>query len=99
MEALVSDLCIALSVMLQHEGVTAATLRKSMGEAFDQLTGETVPASVLGLLLEELCRPPDLGGFLVAGEGSQPEHDLETSRAGDMERPVAGGAANAEAKS
>ena len=59
MEALVSDLCIALSVMLQHEAVTAAGLRKSMGAAFDVRTGEPMPASILGLLLEELNRPPD----------------------------------------
>lgn len=58
MEALVSDLCIALSVMLQHEGVTAASLGKSMGETFDVRTGEPMPASILGLLLEELVRPP-----------------------------------------
>ena len=59
MEALVSDLCVALSVMLQHEGVTAAALRKSMGDTFDVRTGEPMPASILGLLLEELTRPPD----------------------------------------
>ena len=58
MEALVSDLCIALSVMLQHEGVTAASLGKSMGETFDVRTREPMPASILGLLLEELVRPP-----------------------------------------
>ena len=58
MEALVSDLCIALSVMLQHDGVTAAALGKSMGETFDVRTGEPMPASILGLLLEELARPP-----------------------------------------
>ena len=59
MEALMSDLCIALSVMLQHEGVTPAALARSMGETFDLLTGDPVPASVLGLLLEELSRPPE----------------------------------------
>ena len=58
MEALVSDLCIALSVMLQHEGVTVAALRKSMGETFDVRTGDPMPASILGLLMEELARPP-----------------------------------------
>ena len=58
MEALVSDLCIALSVMLQHEGVTVAALRKSMGESFDVRTGDPMPASILGLLMEELARPP-----------------------------------------
>ena len=59
MEALVSDLCIMLSVVLQRDGVTAAALRKSMGRTFDVRTGDPMPASILGLLLEELSRPPE----------------------------------------
>ncbi|MXX87995.1 MAG: hypothetical protein F4213_18775 [Boseongicola sp. SB0677_bin_26] len=70
MQALVSDLCIALSVMLQHEGVTAATLRRSMGRAFDLRTGEPMPASVLGLLLEELSRPPEWADAVARAEGA-----------------------------
>ena len=91
MESLVSDLCIALSVMLQHEGVAADTLRQSMGRAFDQLTGEEVPASILGLLLDELCRPPDLGGFVAGADLARDRVDgPEISRAGDADRPGAG---------
>ena len=71
MEILVSDLCIALSVMLQHEGVTAETLERSMSETFDLVTGDPVPASVLGVLLRELSRPPGFAGLLAAGEGSE----------------------------
>ncbi|MXW85609.1 MAG: hypothetical protein F4103_02560 [Boseongicola sp. SB0673_bin_14] len=70
MQALVSDLCIALSVMLQHEDVTAATLKKSMGQAFDVRTGDPMPASVLGLLLDELCRPPEWAAAIARGEGA-----------------------------
>ncbi|MDE0521987.1 MAG: hypothetical protein OXH79_08550 [Boseongicola sp.] len=44
--------------MLQHEGVTAVSLGKSMGQTFDVRTGDPMPASILGLLLEELTRPP-----------------------------------------
>ena len=58
MEALVTDLCIALSVMLQHDDVTAVDLAKSMSTAFDLHTGKENPASILGLLLNELQRPP-----------------------------------------
>ena len=58
MEVLVSDLCIALSVMLQQEGVTAESLSKSMSTAFDARTGTETPGSVLGLLLAEIARPP-----------------------------------------
>ncbi len=67
MDTLVGDLCIALSVVLQHEGVTAGALAGSMGTAFDALTGEERPASILGLLLEELARPPLWAG-LADGE-------------------------------
>ena len=76
MEALVSDLCIALSVMLQHEGVTAGGLAKSMSTAFELRTGREEPASILGLLLYELERPPawsaDLANRLRENEGEQP---------------------------
>ena len=58
LETLVSDLCIALSVMLQHDGVTAASLAKSMSAAFELRTGTEKPASILGQLLFELERPP-----------------------------------------
>lgn len=65
MEALVSDLCIALSVMLQHDGVTAATLRKSTSTAFDLRTDQPGPASILGLLLAELERTPEWSAELA----------------------------------
>ena len=71
MEALVSDLCIALSVVLQHEGVTVASLRKSMGLTFDVRTGEPMPASILGVILEELSRPPVWADAAVHPEGAE----------------------------
>ena len=75
METLVSDLCIALSVMLQHEGVTAASLAKSMSCAIELHTGREHPASILGLLLYELERPPtwsaDLANALRQTEGDK----------------------------
>ena len=93
MEALVSDLCIALSVMLQHEGVTVDTLGKSMGQAFDALTGEAVPASILGLLLDELARPPDwFGGEIgaVARTEPVPSEDYEISGDAEVDPRVSG---------
>ena len=75
MEALVSDLCIALSVMLQHEGVSAASLARSMSTAFELRTGKEKPASILGLLLHEIERPPawsaDLANRLRETSGSK----------------------------
>ena len=69
MEVLVSDLCIALSVTLQHEGLSAVALKKSMGQAFDLRTGDPMPASILGLILEELSRPPEWAIEATGGEG------------------------------
>lgn len=99
MEILVSDLCIALSVMLQHEAVTAETLGKSMSETFDLLTGDPAPASVLGVLLDELSRPPGFTGLLAAAEGTEPDPAEGTgiSGAGDVDDPAAGEAARPDA--
>ncbi len=89
MEALVSDLCIALSVMLQHGGVTAAGLAKSMGETFDVRTGDPMPASVLGVLLEELQRPPERAARMAgSGEGAGPEPAEENGISGATEADI-----------
>ncbi len=91
MEALVSDLCIAISVMLQHEGVTAASLKKSMGETFDLLTGDPMPASILGLLLEELARPPEWADPAPdPGEGSLPADEVGISGSAEVDPRAAG---------
>ena len=57
METLVSDLCIAISVFLQHEHITPDVLSKSMSQSFSFMTGKAAPASILGMLLDELRRP------------------------------------------
>lgn len=97
MEILVSDLCIALSVMLQHEGVTAETLERSMSETFDLVTGDPAPASVLGVLLKELSRPPGFAGLLAAGEGTETDTvdgtGISGAGEGDVDLPAAGEAA------
>ena len=87
-----TDLCIAISVMLQHEGVTVATLGKSMSETFDILTGESAPASVLGVLLGELSHPPGFAGLLAGGEGPLPGGEPD-SHAAEQEDGPAGGEA------
>lgn len=98
MEALVSDLCIALSVMLQHEGVTAATLGRSMGETFDLRTGDPMPASILGLLLDELSRPPEWAEAMASAEGEEgaPTEEIEFSGTGALDRPSSGEAGRRE---
>ena len=74
METLVSDLCIALSVMIQHEGITAARLCKSMSTAFDLRTGKREPGSILGLLLTELERPPAWADAVKRAQAEDREH-------------------------
>lgn len=95
MEALVSDLCIMLSVVLQIDGVTAAALRKSMGQTFDVRTGDPMPASILGLLLEELSRPPEWADDMARrAEKHGPVPADESESSGDAEvDPCASGEA------
>ena len=64
MEALLSDLCILLSILLQHEpygdgygGGTVTGLRSSLSETRHRATGTTEPGSLIGLILSELARP------------------------------------------
>lgn len=90
MEALVSDLCIALSVVLQHEGVTVASLRKSMGTAFDLRTGDPMPASILGFILEELTRPPEWADAAVRPEGAELTCDDENKTFGAGDQAASG---------
>lgn len=93
MEALVSDLCIMLSVVLQREGVTVQALRKSMGQTFDARTGDPMPASILGLLLEELSRPPEWAGDLerrAEGQGPGPADESEISGEAEVDPRAAG---------
>ena len=59
LETLVSDMCIVLSHMLQRDGMRDPSdiLRTTAREA-DPATGEIRAASLVGVLLEELRRPP-----------------------------------------
>ena len=90
MEALVSDLCIALSVFLQHEGVTVASLRKSMGTTFDVRTGDPMPASILGFILEEMSRPPEWAEAVAHLEGAELRHDDEKTTFGAGDQAASG---------
>ena len=69
LETLVSDMCIVLSHMLQHSDMPdpSEILRTAARQA-DPLTGEVRPASLVGVLLEELRKPPHWRG----GEGEAP---------------------------
>ena len=58
-ETLVSDMCIVLSHMLQRDGMPdPSDLLRSVARERDPVTGEERYASLVGVLLEELRRPP-----------------------------------------
>ena len=98
MEALISDLCIALSVMLQHEEVTARHLSRSMSRAFSERTGQAEPASVLGVLLTEIMRPPawaDAEPDTAQGAEPVPSAGGAADGAGSANTPDSGGTGGA----
>ena len=58
LEALVSDICIIMSVFLQHEDIDLATFTKSVSTGMDHRFGTERAASIVGVLLDELQKPP-----------------------------------------
>ncbi|MCY4304390.1 MAG: hypothetical protein OXC62_06370 [Aestuariivita sp.] len=65
LEALMTDICIMLSITLQQHGVTPDNLTASMSETLNVVTNQQEPASVVGLMLTELARPPLWAGELA----------------------------------
>ena len=61
LEALMTDICIAVSLMMQH-GVDPAGLIGRMTREPHFRTGEPRYASLVGLLLDEIMRPPPWAG-------------------------------------
>ncbi len=58
LEALVSDICIILSVFLQHSGVDLTAFAKSVSSVTDLHKNDEVKGSLVGVFLEELQKPP-----------------------------------------
>jgi hypothetical protein len=74
METLLRDLCIVLSVLLQHDGVDLGVFMSSISREVNIRTDQVELGSIVGVLLQELRRPPqwadELGAAGVqAGEG------------------------------
>ena len=59
METLLRDLCIVLSVLLQHDGVQVETFMSSISREVNVRNGDVELGSLVGVLLQELRRPPD----------------------------------------
>jgi len=59
LETMVCDMCIVLSHMLQHDDMPDPyRILRTIAREEDPVTGDMRPASLVGLLLEELRRPP-----------------------------------------
>ena len=70
LETLVSDMCIVLSMMLQHRDMPdPEDILGTVAREADPQTGQMVSASLVGVLLEELRKPPHWRDENMADEG------------------------------
>ena len=58
LEALASEICIVLSIFLQHRDVDIAQFAKSLTQDLDLRLGRQTWASLVGLFIAELQEPP-----------------------------------------
>ena len=68
MEALISDVCILLSIVIQHDGVNLEAFLKSLASETNERTKVEEMGSIVGVLLAELKKPPEWA------EGAQNEN-------------------------
>ena len=61
-ETLIRDICVLISVVLQHDGVNLEVFTKSLSRELNLRTGSEDMGSILGVLLSELRRPPQGAG-------------------------------------
>ena len=66
LETMISDLCIVLSIAIQYDGIGAEDFTKSISRERDLILGETRPGSLIGVLLDELTRPPSWAEAVLA---------------------------------
>ena len=87
LEMLVSDICILLSIMMQHEDVEIGTFTKSLAREQDLRTGDMRFASLIGVLLDELQRPPEwaAGADAVLAAQQQLEADAQMNGKGNKD--------------
>ena len=73
LETLASDICILLSIFLQHDGVVIEDFAKSLAYERNRFTDQKDPASIVGVLVEQLRQPPAWAGALTqAADGVGP---------------------------
>lgn len=70
METLLRDLCIVISVLLQHEGVSIGTFMGAISREVNARTDLVEMGSIVGVLLNELNTPPSWAGEIAAAKDS-----------------------------
>ena len=59
MEALISDVCILLSIIIQHDGVDMEAFSKLLSSETNERTKAEDMGSIVGVLIKELKKPPE----------------------------------------
>ena len=75
METLLRDLCIVLSVLLQHDGVAIDIFMSSISREVNMRTDQVAMGSIVGVLLQELRRPPQWAEELETSKQQTGERD------------------------
>lgn len=71
LETLASDICIMLSIFLQHDGVVIDDFAKSLAAERSRYSNADEPASLVGVLVAQLRQPPSWTDA-VLGSGGVP---------------------------
>ena len=66
LETLVSDLCITLSVLIQHDGVQIESFAHSLSKELDLRSGAQEFGSLIGVLINQLLIPPQWAAAVAA---------------------------------
>ncbi len=75
-EAEISDVCIILSVFLQHSGIDLSGFINSVSQVTDLRKDEDAYGSLIGVFLDELQKPPKWAEMLKAAQHSERKRNL-----------------------
>jgi hypothetical protein len=73
LETLASDVCICLSIFLQHDGVCMESFSKSLAREVNLRTGKEDAASLVGVFIAELLKPPAWAAQVLAAQAPENE--------------------------
>ncbi len=68
LETLACDVCICLSIFLQHDGVSMDDFTKSLARELNLRTGKAEFASLVGVFIAELLKPPAWAAQVLAAQ-------------------------------